>query len=180
MGKLLLISVHDKLISPFLGIIRNQHITGWTCFAGFIDYVLGHEMLLLLDITEIEKWINRFEWLMPFFMKTIILVNCDLIYLLKLLYNFIKMNCRHIFNYSSFRRREILVRLRLHSMSLMSINTCKHITSGIDQLECTNTWRFIQPIRNCHNYVFFKWYYFIRSQGKQMRITSSVISTKIL
>ena len=28
MGKLLLISVHDKLILPFLGIIRNQHITG--------------------------------------------------------------------------------------------------------------------------------------------------------
>ena len=28
MGKLLLISVHDKPILPFLGIIGNQHITG--------------------------------------------------------------------------------------------------------------------------------------------------------
>ena len=118
-----------------------------------------------------NRKINRVE-------RAIYMLN--LIYKWKWSYNFIKMNYRHIFNYSSFLRREILVVLRLHSMSLMSINTYKHITSGIDQLKCTNTWRFIQPIRNCHNYVFFKWYYFIRSQGKQLRFTTSVIRTNIL
>ena len=69
MGKLLLISVHDKPILPFLGIIGNQHITGWTCFPAFYKICFRLQQVAFTSCIGNRKykdsnydWMHKSKW----------------------------------------------------------------------------------------------------------------------